>query len=52
MNLFPRQTMTITYGVKGNLIRAKTKNQMKIVELSNKYDMFRCRSCRDWENIY
>ena len=29
----------ITYGVKGNLIRAKTKNQMKIVELSNKYDM-------------
>ena len=30
---------TITYGVKGNLIRAKTKNQMKIVELSNKYDM-------------
>ena len=29
----------ITYGVKGNLIKAKTKNQMKIVELSNKYDM-------------
>jgi phosphate starvation-inducible PhoH-like protein len=29
----------ITYGIKGNLIRAKTKNQLKIVELSDKYDM-------------
>ena len=29
----------ITYGIKGNLIRAKTKNQLKIVELSEKYDM-------------
>ena len=29
----------ITYGVKGNAIRAKTKNQIKIVELSKKYDM-------------
>ena len=29
----------ITHGVKGNIIRAKTKNQIKIVELSNKYDM-------------
>ncbi len=29
----------ITYGIKGNVISAKTKNQMKIVELSNKYDM-------------
>ena len=29
----------ITHGVKGNLIRARTKNQIKIVELSNKYDM-------------
>ena len=29
----------ITYGVKGNLIRARTKNQIKIVELSNNYDM-------------
>ena len=29
----------ITHGVKGNLIKAKTKNQKKIVELSNKYDM-------------
>ena len=29
----------ITYGVKGKVIRARTKNQIKIVELSNKYDM-------------
>ncbi len=29
----------ITYGVKGKIIRAKTKNQLKIVELSTKYDM-------------
>lgn len=29
----------ITYGVKGNVIKARTKNQIKIVELSNKYDM-------------
>ncbi len=29
----------ITHGVKGNIIRARTKNQIKIVELSNKYDM-------------
>ena len=33
------QNDIITYGVKGNIIRAKTKNQVKIVELSNKYDM-------------
>ena len=29
----------ITYGVKGNVIKARTKNQIKIVELSNNYDM-------------
>ena len=29
----------ITHGVKGNVIKARTKNQIKIVELSNKYDM-------------
>ena len=29
----------ITFGVKGNVIRARTKNQIKIVEFSNKYDM-------------
>ena len=29
----------ITHGVKGNLIRAKTKNQQRIIELSSKYDM-------------
>ena len=29
----------ITYGVKGKVIRARTKNQIKIVELSNRYDM-------------
>ncbi len=29
----------ITYGVKGKVIRTKTKNQLKIVELSSKFDM-------------
>jgi len=29
----------ITYGVKGNVIKARTKNQIKIVEFSNNYDM-------------
>ena len=29
----------ITYGVKGNVIIAKTKNQIKIIEFSSKYDM-------------
>ena len=36
---FIEKNNVITYGVKGNLIVAKTKNQIKIVELSNKYDM-------------
>ncbi len=29
----------ILYGVKNNVIRAKTKNQLKIVDLSSKYDL-------------
>ena len=29
----------ILYGVKNNVIRAKTKNQLKIVDLSNNYDL-------------
>ena len=36
---FSNENHIITHGVKGNIIRAKTKNQIKIVELSNKYDM-------------
>ncbi|MFL2590779.1 MAG: PhoH family protein [Flavobacteriaceae bacterium] len=35
----PDEKVIITHGVKGNIIRAKTKNQIKIVQLSNKYDM-------------
>ena len=35
----PKTDEIIAYGVKGNLIRAKTKNQIRIVELSKKYDM-------------
>ena len=36
---FEKSNNIITYGVKGNIIIAKTKNQIKIVESSNKYDM-------------
>ena len=43
----------ITYGIKGNVISAKTKNQMKIVELSNKYDMlFVVGPAGTGENLY
>tara|TARA_B100000575_G_scaffold31955_1_gene21533 strand:- start:22491 stop:23420 length:930 start_codon:yes stop_codon:yes gene_type:complete len=36
---FEKSNNIITYGVKGNVIIAKTKNQIKIVESSNRYDM-------------
>ena len=38
-DFLPRENDVITYGIKGSLIRAKTENQIKIVESSFKYDM-------------